>query len=225
MIRRFFARLFALGLAAAVVAGCSDLGAGATEEVDVTMQKTDAAVAQVVGAWYASSAGNEAAAAAISPDTVAALPVRVTRIEFLPADGEEADDGAWIQLTLSQSVVIDLIALPTEGQSPLVIASGTVRVGNYKNVRLFTDSASITFKGDVSLGQAITFEGGRPYPVDIPSGAQTGIKTDATFTVEADAAGNVNDVNLLFSAGSTMQNVTATGAGTVILAPVIRGRP
>ena len=43
----------------------------------------------------------------------------------------------------------------------------------------------------------------------------------ATFTVEADAEGNVNDVNLLFSTGSTFPDVSATGSGRVMLAPVI----
>lgn len=224
MNAKLMSRLATLGLFAAVAAGCTDLSPGVQEDVDVTMQRTDDVIVQAVGGWLASVSGGTAAAAAIDPDTVEALAVRVTDIEFLPEGGDEENDGAWISLGLPEPVVLDLKALPTEGDSPLVIASGSVDVGSYRNVRLFTDSASVRFKGTIEIG-LVTYPAGEDILVTIPSGPETGLKTDASFEVVEDAEGNVNDVDLLFSEGSTFQNVTATGADTVILAPVIRGAP
>ncbi|GBD33567.1 hypothetical protein HRbin33_02561 [bacterium HR33] len=219
MARRFFRSWVVLSAALGI--GACD-GPQTMEQVKVTMQQTDAALTQSLSGWSARMAGSEGSAAAISKDTVSTLVVRITRIEFLPKEEEarEADPGAWIALDLTQPVIVDLMALPTEGSSPLVIASGTVPVGNYGDVRLFTDSAAIRFKGPIELGVAFKFEGNTTYQVTIPSVEQTGIKTDAEFTVEAET-----DVNLLFSPTATFLNVTGTGTGQVILAPVIRSRP
>lgn len=217
-------RLTGAVLVAAFVVGCSDGGPEATGDVDITMQQTDAVLAQVVGGWSASIVSAGASAAMIEPDTVETLTIRVTAIQFLPQGGDEEEDGSWVTLDLNEPVLLDLMALPTEGESPLVIASGEVEVGTYANVRLFTDSASIRFKGPIELGAAASFEAGVDHLVEIPSGTQTGINTNLTFTVEADAEGNLNDVSLLFSSGSTFQNVSATGTGRVMLTPVIHER-
>lgn len=207
------------------LAACGDAGPGDVENIDIQMQRTDQMVMHVTAGWFASVAGTAGSAVVISPDTVASLIIRVTDIEFLPAEqeGNEEDDGAWIRLALPDTVELDLMTLPTEGESPVVIASGAVPEGDYSNVRLFVDGATIEFNGPISLGAAFTFDGGVAHDVTIPSGAETGLKTDASFSVTADAQGNVNDVNLLFSTGSTFQNVNGTGTGEVILAPVIRG--
>ena len=222
MRAKYMKRLAATVLVAAFTTACSDQGPESTGDVDVTMQQTGAILAQVVNGWYASIVSGEASMVMVDPDTVETLTVRVTTIEFLPQG--TADDGAWVALELGDPVLLDLMALPTEDASPLVIASGSVEVGTYGNVRVFIDSASIRFKGPIALGSAITFDGGVDHLVDIPSGTETGIKTDASFTVEADADGNVNDVSLLFSTGSTFQNVTATGNSMVIMSPVIHDR-
>lgn len=227
-------------LLAGTLAACSDTAPAGPDDVaadtqgdlgtvEIRLQQTGQIVTQLTSGWFASVAGTAGSAAAINPDTVASLVIRVTDIEFLPADeddnGENGEDtGGWISLALEDTIELDLVALPTEGESPLVIAAGTVPVGDYMNVRLFVDSAAITFTGPISLGAAITFDGGVPHAVTIPSEDQTGIKTDASFSVTEDTEGNVTDVTLLFSAGSTFQNVALTGNGMVILAPVIRGQ-
>lgn len=202
--------------------GCGDAGP-AVEMVDIQMHRTDQILMRTASSWSASVAAPAGPAVAISPDTVASLVIRVTDIEVLPVGGDEDDDGAWISLTLPDTVDLDLMALPTTAGSPLVVASGALPVGDYQNVRLFVASATIEFTGPLSLGGAVTFDANVMYDVTIPSGAQTGLKTDAAFSVTADGQGNVNDVDLLFSTGSTFQNVTGTGTGEVILAPVIRG--
>jgi hypothetical protein len=214
-------------LAVAGMAACSDGGPGQMEQVDVEMQQSDGILAQVTGAWMASATGIEGAGAVVDPSVVASLTVRVTDIEFLPAEqeGNDANAGAWMSLQLSSPVTLDLMALPTEDESPLVIASGALAVGDYVNVRLFVDEATIRFSEAVSLGVSLTLEADVDYTVTIPSGDETGIKTDASFSVVADAEGNVNDVGLLFSPVATFLNVTGTATGEVMLAPVIRGRP
>lgn len=203
-------------------AACGLLDSSATGDVRVTMQQSDAALSPAMSGWFASVAGVDGAAAAISKDAVQSLTITVNEIQFLPkaAEAQAADEGVWISLVVDAT--FDLMALPTTDGSPLVIATGSLDVGNYGDVRLFVASAQIVFKQDVSLGVSLnTFTAGEPgYPVDIPSGPETGIKTDAEFTVEADT-----DVSLLFSPSATFLNVTGTGDGHVILAPVIRSKP
>lgn len=202
-------------------AACGLLDSSATGDVRVTMQQSDAALSPAMSGWFASVAGVDGAAAAISKDAVQSLTITVNEIQFLPkaAEAQAADEGVWISLVVDAT--FDLMALPTTDGSPLVIATGSLDVGNYGDVRLFVASAQIVFKQDVSLGVSFTFTAGEPgYPVDIPSGPETGIKTDAEFTVEADT-----DVSLLFSPSATFLNVTGTGDGHVILAPVIRSKP
>lgn len=217
-------RLPALALCVALAA-CTDQAG--MESVDVTLQQTDGMLTQAVSGWYASITGGSSTTAAIDPDTVASLTITITDIEFLPVGNAaaEGDESAWMPLPLPEPVELDLMSLPTEDGSPLVIVSGAVDVGRYADVRLFTSSASIVFTGPIDLSEAGEFEGGMSYNVSIPSGEHTGIKTDASFNVEADAQGNINNVNLLFSPGATFLNVTGTGTGEVILAPVIRSRP
>jgi hypothetical protein len=215
-------------LAAGVLVGaCTDLGPRDRESVNVTMQQTEDVVAQAADGWYASVA--DGSVNAIDRDAVASLVVQVSQIQFLPKTDEASadDDGGWISLPIGP-VTLDLMALPTESESPLVIASGDVPEGAYRRVRLFVDDATIRFTTPIDYGVGLGrkgFEADVDYQVDIPSGAQTGIKTDVEFTVEADAQGNINDVHLLFDPAATFLNVTTTGNGKVMLAPVIRQLP
>ncbi len=204
-------------MVATLVGACADgLGRGDRERVTVTMQQgSDGFFAQTVDGWYANVAGSQSVF--IDKEDVAELFVSITEIQFLPVTEEEAN-GGWQSLSLDAPAELDLMALPTEGESPIVIASGELEVGDYRMVRLFMSDATIVFNTDISLGQAITFEAGEPgHAVRIPSGAETGTKTDAEFSVVADT-----DVNLLFDPAATFLNVAVTGTGQVILAPVIR---
>jgi hypothetical protein len=209
-----------LVLTTVALAGCGDLGPGSEANIEVTMQQSDAALASAPEGWLGSTRSAGDASGNISRDTVAALVVRISSVQFLPTTGDSASDAAWVSLDLASPVVLDLLDLPTEGASPLVIASGAVPVGEYGKVRLFVDSAAIEFKGPINIGAAVSFAAGVAHQVDIPSAAQTGLKTDIAFTVEEGA-----DVNLLFDPSTTFTNVTATGSGRVILTPVIRSRP
>lgn len=226
MRRSRFLQVGALVLVGVIPGACSDgTGLGDPEQIDVTMQQAGVGAAQMVAGWSASIQGAEVTS--ISAADVSSLEVTVTEIQFLPSSSppDEADDGAWVTLDLGASVVIDLASLPTEGESPLVIASGSVPAGSYRSVRLFASSATVVFSAPIDLGVAFNFEARVEYAVEIPSGAQTGIKSDADFTVEEGAEGETNDVHLLFDPSATYLNVSGTGNGVVFLTPVIRERP
>lgn len=213
-------RTAAVALAVALAFACSDSTGVETGTINVTLQQTDAAVMQVVDGWYASVTGTQIS---LDPDTVASLTVTVTELEFLVgASGDGiSDNTSWTGFELPTPVTIDLMTLPTEGESPLVVASGSVPVGDYRHVRLYVSDASIEFTGPIEIGEAQDFAADTPYDVEIPSVEQTGITTDITFTVLADDLGDPTDVFLLFSPDATMANVTANGMGNVMLTPVI----
>ncbi len=211
------------GAAIAAVAfalACSDSTGVETGTVNVTLQQTGDAVMQIVDGWYASVTGTQIS---LDPDTVVSLTITVTELEFLVgASGDGVSDNtSWTGFELPTPVDVDLMALPTEGVSPLVIAAGNIPVGDYRHVRLYVSDATIEFKGPIEIGQAQVFDGGIAHLVVIPSVEQTGITTDVTFTVVPDDGNDPTDVHLLFSPDATMANVTANGMGNVMLTPII----
>jgi len=207
-------------VAALLAAACSDtLSLEGTGEVQVLMQRT-------AGSPIFPSAPDSAQAVrSVAPDTVASLTVDVTSIEFLRVGGDSSQPNGWMSLSFDAPIRIDLMALPTESGSPLVVAEGSLAAGTYGRVRLFVMNPQIQFKGDVGFGGGNTLQGGVNHDVTIPSGDQTGLKTDVSFTVEASGSGGTTaDVGLLFDAGTTLGNVTVTGNGRVMLSPVLRAR-
>lgn len=159
---------------------------------------------------------------------VDSLFIWATQIGFLPvdtADGTCNDEDApcWTWLDLPEVLRIDLMALPTEEDSAVVIAAGDVPVGEYRKVRLLVGDASIYFNEAISVGNQ-AFDMDTEYPVDVPSGAQSGLKTDASFTVLADDLGDPTAVNVVFDPDLTFNNVTATGSGKVKITPVLKVR-
>jgi hypothetical protein len=208
-------------LAAGVLA-CSNAGGVADRgEVLVTLQRTNEAVAPQVTGLFLQAEPTRATAAAVAPDTIEALTIVVTDIEFLEVadSADTAEAGGWIALSLDEPATLDLLSLPTEDASPVVIAAGSVPIGEYRKVRLYVSDATIVFKGPISVGQSV-FDSGVEYPVRIPSADQSGIKTDVAFSVGDEAA----EVNLLFASSATFANLTATGSGRVQMAPVLRAR-
>ncbi len=209
--RLCMARMGVLALTTAVAAACDTVGIDGNGNVRVTIQKiaSETATQSVADGSYAPiDAGN-----------VTSLTMQVDSIQFLLAVEEGVEDaGGWITLVLAGDVVtLDLASLPPAFEAPLVIATGEVDAGSYQSVRLFVSDAEIVFIEDVSVGRTIFDKAPEIHAVTIPSGAQTGLKTDMAFMVDGST-----DVNLLFAAGATFQNATATGNGTVILSPVLR---
>ncbi|MEJ2237371.1 MAG: DUF4382 domain-containing protein [Gemmatimonadales bacterium] len=177
-----------------------------------------------------------APAAKLMLDAVASLRLTVTGLDLHKRceEGEEGTEdeevtedeceaGGWQSLTVENQDPIDFMALPTEGQPPIIIAAGTVAVGEYDHVRLFVTDEVIVFLESFTVGQ-VTYDADVEIDVEIPSGAHTGIKTDLAITVAADGEGNVQDVGLLFDPDATFNGVVATGSGTIKLPPVLRAR-
>ncbi len=214
--------LAALILAALVSGACSESLSSRVGFVEVSMSQLDEAGLMDGTALLVSVDGETSA---ISKDTVESLIVTVTELRFLRnEESDEENENGWVTLLLDDPIDLDLMALPAEGDSPLVIAGGAVLEGDYRMVRLIVDGGTVTLKGPITLGASpITFEGGVAHPLMVPSGPQTGIKTDATFSVlPADEEEDPADVHLLFDADATFANLTVTGNGLFIMAPVFR---
>ena len=227
-----------LALGAAV--GCSDtgnLGPGdGMGDVTVTLQRTDVLSASVVAAALEGEI-TAAPEGKVPMDQVQSLTVTITSIEMLrdceadeeagdgdQSNGECAENGGWIPLELDEPVTIDFMALPVPDDSVVVLASGSLPVGDYRNIRLFVQDEFVVFAADITVGNSV-FYMDEDYPVEIPSGDNTGIKTDLSFTVTEDGEGNAEEVNLLFDTEATFRGVTATGSGKVILPPVLKAKP
>lgn len=213
--------------------GCGDdiaTDPGTTkQEVRVTLQVTSPEATALEGA-------DAAPAAKIMMDAVASLSLTVTGLDLHKVCDEdeegteeeewtegECEAGGWQSLTLENQAPIDLMALPTEDQPPVIIAAGTVDAGEYDHVRLFVTDEVIVFLESFTVGQ-VTYEADVEIDVEIPSGEHTGIKTDLAITVAADGEGNVQDVELLFDPDATFNGVVATGSGTIKLPPVLKAR-
>ncbi|UCG84834.1 MAG: DUF4382 domain-containing protein [Gemmatimonadota bacterium] len=241
MVLKRLAHLGAIILSLVALAGCSEptgfVSDGGMGEVTITLQRTGfppaSAVTEPDGGWAAAPEGR------VSGDLVVSLTITITDIQLLrrceEEQGEEGEvngeadpgcteNGGWHALPLDESVTIDLLALPAEDESPAVIASGALPVGDYHNIRLFARDETVVFAESFSIGNSL-FDADTEYPVEIPSGEKTGIKTDLALTVVDDGEGNGEEVNLLFDLDATFRGVVATGSGKVMLPPVLKVRP
>jgi hypothetical protein len=216
----YFTRLGLTALSLATASACDSGPETAPSSARISIAD-DISAQRAALDWFASSAGP---AVAISPDTVQSLTVEVIEVQFLAAGAAEEDAAGWQSLTLAEAVTLDLMALPAESDGSIEIASGSVPVGSYSMVRLLVTGGEIVFKGPITLGAgaAGTFAGSTPYPVTIPSGDETGLKTDVAFEVTAGEDETANAAYVVFEPGTTFQNVTVTGNGGVTLNPVIR---
>jgi hypothetical protein len=202
------ARLAAFAAVTALVAGACTDGTGlqdGTAEVRVTLQEaSEAVLAQVVAG-------------------VAILP-------YCEEAGEGNGDGqcedSWIPLDLvleegTDGVTLNLMELPSEDGSGLLLAAADVSQGAYHKVRLFISDAFVVFAEEFTVGQSV-FLAGESIPVEIPSAHNSGIKADIDLAVDE---GNVADVELLFDADATFRHVVGTGNGRVLMPPVLKARP
>ena len=222
--------IFAIGAAVAVAGACADstgssVGMGS---VEVTMQQVSAPMAQVADLFLSPTG----ATAKVDKEKVDSLFIWVTSIGFLQVDSTEADttdDGEeeeypWIWMDLDSVVRIDLMALPSETDSAVVIGDGSIPAGDYRKLRMIVADASVFFNEMISVGNT-AYDMDMEHRVDVPSGAQSGLKTNASFTVEADSVtAQPLGVNVLFDPDMTFNKVTATGSGRVKISPVLKVR-
>ncbi len=220
--RMFRNSLIGVGTLAFVV-GCSDsTDAGDFGAVQFTFQQS------APSAMLAATALDVVASKLVGVDIglVSSLEITITDVMVLPRneDAEDDENSAWVSVGLNEPVLIDLRSLPGEEDTPLVIASGQLPVGDYGNVRLMVSEAEVEFTEDITVGQ-YTFDA-TPiiHAVEIPSVENSGLKTNLRFSVIEDAgSGSVADVGLVFDPEATFLNVVTTGSGRVMLTPVIRG--
>jgi Domain of unknown function (DUF4382) len=159
----------------------------------------------------------------IALDAIESIKVTITGVDAIRTEGDEG----YIQLQLAEDATgeIDLLALPVDGGEAgvgLQLASGGVPAGTYTGIRLryAVGTATITLLEEVTVGNE-TFDAG-PHMLAIPSGPQTGIKVPfASLTLDGEDTGTVV---LTFDADATIQHVTATGSGKLLLVPVLKAR-
>jgi len=222
--------ILAVFAAVTVASACADstgssVGMGS---VEVTMQQVSAPLAQVAEVFLSP----DGATARVDKEKVDSLFIWVTSIGFLQVDSTEADttdDGEeeeypWIWMDLDSVVRIDLMALPSETDSAVVIGDGSIPAGDYRKLRMIVADASVFFNEMISVGNT-AYDMDMEHRVDVPSGAQSGLKTNASFTVEADSVtAQPLGVNVLFDPDMTFNKVTATGSGRVKISPVLKVR-
>ena len=110
------------------------MGILSTEQTvrDVALQQTDGLF---LAAPIMTAAG--ASQGRISVDQVDSLFLTITTISFLPVLAEDdTTEASWQVIELSEPLTVDLLALPSEEDSAVVIASGTLPEGEYERMRL-----------------------------------------------------------------------------------------
>jgi hypothetical protein len=138
---------------------------------------------------------------------------------LLPPDtGWGSERNQWYTLDVSGSGHLNLLALPTDTANGLVLASGTLPVGEYGAARLIVSSAKIYFDTTITTAAGFTFLPNTAYTVTLPSRDNTqGIMTKAGFTLSASGA----DVVLTFDPNATIGGAVVTGTGDIIIRPTL----
>lgn len=119
-------------------------------------------------------------------------------------------DGDWLEFTLKETGVIDLLTLQG-GVTESLIANEEVPAGNYNEIRLIvnTDESWVTRET----------QGDARYTLGVPSGAQSGLKLKGTFTVAADTS---QSFTIDFDVRKSIVNPQGRALGDYMLKPVLR---
>lgn len=207
----YFGSLVAIGLG---LAAC-DGGTGPDGAGDVSVRLSQAAVTGAVRA-----AVLDASAGSVSLADVESIEILITGVRAL-LKGEDENGGGWVDLELAPAAQnpIDLLALPGSG---IEIANGTLAAGSYGNIRILYEEATINLANDVSVGPASFLVADNPHDLTIPSGAQNGIKIPTAGFEVGEGAGET--VTIEFDASLSVQNITATGSGKLMMNPVLKER-
>lgn len=179
---------FVVGLAALVLAGCGEQGGVPFGTVRVRLTDTPAAFDAVNVVVTEVSIHRAIGVEGAPPDTASAV-----------ATSENA--AGW-EVLKSDTTAYDLLALRNRVFTTL--ATALVPAGMYTQIRLA-----------IGAGSTVVVDG-VPYPLEVPSGAQSGLKLVHPFTVPPNG---FVDVTLDFDAE---QSVVETGAGAWMLTPVIQ---
>lgn len=203
------ARWTVLGAAVALLAACGEATApGESGQVQVVLK--EASASQAILADVSAALG----ASAVPMDAVTAIEITLNRIDLLPADEEETEEGAWVSLEVDPAEPLDLLQLGTTGA---IVAQGTVDAGSYTNLRLFFADATITFSEAVVLDGGREIEAGT-HALLIPSAEHTGVKVpDADVSVSAGAS---ETVEVEIDTEASVQTLAWTAIG-LLMEPVL----
>ena len=161
------------------------------------------------------------------PDSVTSLDrpddPRTHDDSLLPPDsgwGSRADE--WYSLSVVGGGRVDLMHLPTDTASGLLLASDTVPAGDYGAARLVISDATLWLNTAVTTEDGVTLKADTGYGVELPHRGDEpmGIMTNAGFTVP-DGGGNVV---LIFDANQMFGTPIVTDSGKVLLGPMLRPR-
>ncbi len=222
--------VLAAALAACDGGGVGPAGAGNTSFV-LSQGTTSAVMSLVTLDGGDHPYGNTLPLAAIK-----SIDVRVTGIGALPIGNDSLEDLGWIKLPTPKPEMLNLLALPTAADSGLQVLRGALPAGKYGPLRILFDTATITLKQTVTVGdsaKARTFFADSTYPLYIggfgmPDSDEDeqhaeaenhfGIVVPAqTFTVSSDTT---STISIVFDPASTVRRVRVTGKG-LRLAPVL----
>ncbi len=177
--------------------------------ITLTVTALQPAGAQRSANVVADDAGN------VPLDAVDAIAVTVEAVEVRPASG-----GPWVGLDVAVEggVLINLVALD---EADVVIATAELPAGDYIAARLFVQQGGMLLNREVCLGDSNhCLSEGMEHPIRIPSAENTGIKTDAHFSI---SEGGAEEVTLAFDVEATVRSLAwAPSLGRVIMAPVLR---
>lgn len=210
--------LAGLALLTACETGSTGLGTD-TRQTDVVLARgTGGSASIAASAALLNQVGARTSAGPVTLANVSAIEVAITGVRALPASADSMQDAQWVSLNLTAPASVNLVALPTTAEGGLPVARGTLPAGTYRNLRFNYSSATITFKEPVTVGRE-SFPANTRIPLEIPSGAQNGIRVpSASFTVSQDAGA---EVRVIFDAAASVKNIVATGSGRVMMSPVL----
>lgn len=226
-MRAFGGTLLVLALAAGLAA-CGDDPTGLEGSGTATVQL--ASLGSSSQSMAASVVEADPRLGAVALEDVESITVTIERVEAHRAgtkedsadggeNGENGEDesGGWVGIDV-ETQTLDLIQDLSDDQT-VTVAEGELPAGDYDQVRFFLSEAEITFATEMAVsGPGEDIPAGEPASLRIPSSEQSGLKVpDAGFTVGEAAT----EVTITFDEGTSIQNITITGTGQVIMAPVL----
>jgi len=137
-----------------------------------------------------------------------------------PDSGWGRREDQWYTLDVQGDGHLDLLHLPADSASALMLASGDLPAGDYGAARLFLSDATIWFNTPIIAG-ADTLKADTGYSVRLPRLAdRMGFVTDAGFTVPEGGG----TVSLIFDANATLAGAVVTDSGQVVIVPILAPR-
>lgn len=206
LIKEWTSRLSAAGLAALLAVGCSESTGSRLVTVQVSLGRADTAPS-------AALAPQDVTAGSVTIDIVKTLTMELDSVQLQTSGSEGWQTVIPTEAISPKTLTLDL---KTDLGTPIALGTVTLDAGPCE-ARLFVSGAQVTFNEPVVLGQAQTYLADTPYDLRIPSGDQTGLKTDGAC--ELTKSGDV--VSLDFDVAATAVTIAATGNGSLLLTPVI----